>query len=79
MKNNKPKIAYDKESKVLSIIVKDEKSIDSDVQGNAVIDYNKEGDIVKINLYNFSFSNFKDKIKSIKEFTRESKIPVLVK
>lgn len=42
------KVYYDPEVKILNIRVKKGKIIDSDMQGNCVIDYDKNGDIVNI-------------------------------
>lgn len=53
------KIEYDKGSEAMSVILADKKSVDSDIQGNVVIDYDKKGDIVKVNFYNFSFDVFR--------------------
>ena len=68
----KPKIIYDKESNVLSIEVKKAKSIDSDISGNAVIDYDARGEIVRISLYDFSFDMFRSNLKSFKSFAQRS-------
>ncbi len=59
MKKNKPKISYDKESRVLSIQIRSGKSVDSDVQDNLVIDYDKAGRVMRVNLYAIDFSSFK--------------------
>lgn len=59
MKNRVPKISYDRESEVLSIEVKKVKSVDSDMHGNLVVDYDKQGNIARINFYGFSFDAFK--------------------
>lgn len=42
------KVYYDPEVKILNISIKKGKIIDSDMQGNCVIDYDKNGDIVNI-------------------------------
>lgn len=42
------KVYYDPEVKILNIQVKKGKIIDSDMQGNCVIDYDKNGNIVNI-------------------------------
>lgn len=70
-KSQSPKISYDKESQVLSIEFAKAKSIDSDIQRNAVIDYDKKGEIVRINLYNFDFDNFRENAKIFKQFSRD--------
>jgi uncharacterized protein YuzE len=59
MNNKQPKIIYDKESKVLSWQLKVGKSVDSDIDDNVVIDYDKKGKIVRINFYNFSLESLK--------------------
>jgi hypothetical protein len=59
MKNNKPKVIYDKDSKVLSWELSNKRSVDSDIQGNVVIDYDRQGSIVRINFYDFNINNFK--------------------
>jgi len=79
MKFVRPKISYDKESQVLSIEVGRKKSIDSDIQGNVVIDYGKDGEIVRINLYNFSFDAFRNHLKELKRFGQNFGEAVAVK
>lgn len=70
MSKKSPKISYDKESQVLSIVAKKAKSVDSDIHDNIVIDYDKKGDIVRINLYNFDFKEFKETKTELKEFAK---------
>lgn len=72
MKKKSPKFQYDKESHVLSVVVKPGKSADSDIQGNVVIDYDKSGKIVRVNFYGFNFDNFRNNLKALKNFARES-------
>ena len=72
-----PKISYDKEAKVLSVELNGAKSVDSDIQGNVVIDYDKSGKIVRINLYDFNFDAFKDNLKKVRAFSRQSKAAIL--
>ena len=73
------KISYDKDSQVLSIEMKKAKSVDSDIQGNAVIDYDKNGEVVRINFYNFSFDNFRSGLKAIKAFARRGDLAIVLK
>lgn len=73
------KISYDKEASVLSIEMKRAKSVDSDIQGNVVIDYDKKGEVVRVNLYNFSFSQFRDNLKTLKSVARTFNLPFLVR
>lgn len=66
MKNTQPKVHYDSESQVFSIQMSQKKSADSDIQGNLVVDYDSQGKIVKINIYQVNFENFKQTLKSTK-------------
>ena len=70
MNRKGPKIYYDRESNVLSIEVKKSKSVDSGIQGNAVIDYDRRGEIVRINLYRFSFDSFRKSKRALGRFAR---------
>lgn len=79
MSKSKPKILYDKESKVLSIEVEKVKSVDSDISGNVVIDYDKNGKIARVNFYEFNFNDFKVGLKTIKDFAKKSDIALSVK
>ncbi len=65
-KKQKPKVKYDKEDQILSFEFSNKKSVDSDIQANAVIDYGKLGEIVRINFYNFNFDNFQRLIKPLR-------------
>lgn len=78
-KKNNPKISYDKQAGVFSIEMKHVKSVDSDIQGNMVIDYDKKGEVVRVNLYDFSFSQFRQNLKTFKNFTQNFKLPFLVR
>lgn len=78
MNKKNPKISYNKESEVLSIEIKQEKSVDSDINGNIVIDYNKKGEAVRVNLYNFSFASFRENTKTFRNFIQGFKLPSLV-
>ncbi len=79
MSKSKPKISYDKESQVMSIELDKNKSVDSDVSGNVVIDYDKNGKVSRINFYEFNFDNFRAGLKAIKEFAKKSDIAFSVK
>ena len=79
MKKNNPKISYDKESKVLSVEVEKIKSVDSEISGNVVVDYDKKGKIAKINFYDFNFDNFKSSLKALKDFSRNREAALSVK
>jgi len=45
-----PKIQYNPEVKILSIRFHDNKSVDSDIKDNVVLDYDQEGHIVNIDI-----------------------------
>lgn len=79
MKKKSPKIQYDKNSQALSVVVRPGKSSDSDIQGNVVIDYDKFGKIVRVNFYGFNFDNFRNNLKALKNFARESEVAFSVK
>ena len=53
------KIKYDKEVEILSLRLSDKKSVDSDARGNVVIDYDKEGKVVNVEIMNISLEEFK--------------------
>jgi hypothetical protein len=71
MKQRRPKAIYDKESQVLSWLLSNKKSVDSNIQANVVIDYDKAGKIVRINFYDFNFEDFKAIKKPIKHLTKQ--------
>lgn len=50
------KISYDKEVRILSIKLKNNKSVDSDMVGNCVIDYDAKGKIVNIDIMNYDLA-----------------------
>ncbi len=80
MKKNKPKIKYSKESGVLSLRISRQKSVDSDIHGNVVLDYDKAGKLVGVDLYNFNFSDFKKVVtpsRSFSSITRSMGIEML--
>ena len=52
------KIKYDKETKILSIRLSDKRSVDSDTKKNIVVDYDKGGDIVNIDIMKISLNEF---------------------
>lgn len=79
MKNKNFKILYNKDSKVFSIEMKKIKSVDSDISNNVVIDYDKKGNVVRVNFYDFDFGAFKGNIKTLKTITRNFDIPLLVR
>jgi hypothetical protein len=52
------------------------KSFDSDINGNVVIDYDKKGKIVRLNIYGFSFDDFKENREIVQDFARRVKVSV---
>lgn len=74
MNAKRPNIRYDKQSRVLSIEMKSGKSVDSDVQGNVVIDYDRKGSIVRINLYQFNFDAFRRSRRILRNFTQRTPV-----
>lgn len=73
------KIVYDKEVDVMSIELRRAKSVDSDVNGNVVIDYDKNGKIVRINFYNFNLDSFKNNRYAMEEFSKERQSKVEIR
>lgn len=78
-KKNNIKISYDKASGVFSMDFGKAKSSDSDVNGNIVIDYDKKGRIARLNIYDFSFKDFRENKEIFKDFSEHSKMSVSVK
>jgi len=70
MKKKYPKIIYDKESKVFSVEMKQGKSVDSEIHDSLVIDYDKNGKIIRVNLYDFNLNAFKESKIAVNEFTK---------
>ena len=44
------KIEYDSQAKILKLRIKDTKSVDSDIKGNVVLDYDTKGNLVNIDV-----------------------------
>ncbi|MBW6441235.1 DUF2283 domain-containing protein [Patescibacteria group bacterium] len=63
-----PKINYDQEAGILSIKISNKKSVDSDVQKNIVIDYDKDGDVAKIDIMNVNLNDFKKEKNCLESF-----------
>lgn len=58
-----PKIELDKEARILSIRFSKRKSVDSHIQENVVVDFDKGGNVVNIEIMNFSLKEFKPLLK----------------
>jgi len=72
MKKSSVKIAYDKESEVLSLVLKKGKSIDSIIQGNAVLDIDKKGEVVRIDIHDYDFDAFRPLKKVISSISHSN-------
>ncbi len=59
-----PQIKHDKNSNIVSIKVSDGKSVDSDVKNNVVVDYDKDGQIVNIDIMKIGIDEFKKILKT---------------
>ncbi|OHA09079.1 MAG: hypothetical protein A3B37_00865 [Candidatus Sungbacteria bacterium RIFCSPLOWO2_01_FULL_59_16] len=77
MNGGKSRIIYDKASGALSIEVKRGRSVDSDISGNVVIDYDRRGEIVRLNLYPFRFDTFRKNQKALRHFAKRAAIPFM--
>ena len=77
MRKSKQHISYDKKSRVLSIEVRRGKSVDSEVQDNLVIDYDKAGRVVRFNLYAIDFSAFRAIMKKRSILSAHLGVPVV--
>jgi len=64
MQSKQPKIQYNEEAKIVSIKVSSAKSVDSDVQGNVVVDYDVNGDVVNIDIMEVNVNDF-EKINNL--------------
>ena len=53
-----PKIDYHKAEDILSFRFSNAKSVDSDIQGNVVVDYDKKGNIVRLDIMKVNLDNF---------------------
>jgi len=62
------KINYDQEAKIMTIQVSGKKSVDSDVQDNIVVDYDRKGEITKIEIMNVGLNEFRKNKKKLESF-----------
>ena len=53
-----PKIQFHKKENILSIRFNNNKSVDSDIHDNVVVDYDKNGQLVNLDIMNISLSDF---------------------
>lgn len=60
----KPQIKYDSDSKIVSIRVSNERSVDSEIKDNVVVDYDSDGNIVNIDVMKIGIGEF-SKIRKV--------------
>ena len=65
-----PKIKYNSQNNILSLKFSKNKSIDSDINGNVVLDYDKDGNIVNIDIMKINIEDFVP-LRKIKELSIE--------
>ncbi len=53
-----PKIYYNPKEKILSLRLSQARSVDSDVQDNVVVDYDKEGRVVNVEVMEINLRDF---------------------
>ena len=53
-----PKIHYDPEVKILSVRLRENKSVDSDIKENVVLDYDAGGHLVNIDIMDINIEDF---------------------
>lgn len=70
------KIKYDKETKILSIHLSNKPSVDSEARGNVVIDYDKEGKIVNVEIMRISLDEFKKTGAYLDQILRRENVAV---
>lgn len=51
------KIKYDSHAKILKLRLKDTPSVDSEINGNVVLDYDSNGDLVNIDVMDFNLDD----------------------
>ena len=54
----KPQVKYNKNSNTLSIKLSKKKSVDSEIKGNIVIDFDENGEIVNIEIMKINLNEF---------------------
>ena len=69
-----PKINYDQEAEILSIKISNKKSVDSDMQKNIVIDYDKDGNVAKIEIMNVNLNEFEREKNYLENFLVAEKV-----
>ncbi len=69
-----PKINYDQETGILTIKVSNKKSVDSDAQKNVVVDYDKDGNIARIEIMNVNLNEFEKEKTYLESFLVAEKV-----
>jgi len=64
-----PKIKYDPEAKILSVRLSSKSSVDSEVKGNVVLDYDCKGNLVNVDIMKISLSEF-GRIAALRELIK---------
>ena len=72
MRKANPKIEINQEDGVMSIQLRRDRSVESDMSGNAVIDYDRQGRVVRINLYDIDFDAFREQRQNLKSFAKSA-------
>ena len=60
MNINNPTIHYDQEAHILSIRLTPQKSVDSDIKGNVVFDYDAQGNLVNVDIMKIFLGEFRE-------------------
>ena len=69
-----PKINYDQETRTLTIKVSNKKSVDSDAQKNVVVDYDKDGNIARIEIMSVDLNEFEKEKNFLESFLVAEKV-----
>lgn len=63
---------------MFSVEIRKGKSVDSEIHDNLVIDFNRSGKIIRINLYDFSFDAFQESEEMLREFAKARNTTLVV-
>ncbi len=77
MPKQKQKIDINQKDGVVSIQVRSGRSVDSDMSGNVVIDYDRQGRVVRVNIYAIDFDAFREHHQALKHFGQSANMPVV--
>ena len=68
----KPQVKYNKNSNTLSIKLSKKKSVDSEIKGNIVIDFDENGEIVNIEIMKINLNEFAkiQKLASLRDLVK---------